>query len=209
MDPERTADAPRPAWWETLGAWLHVWTPPRGTEVPPVPWGWVAVAAAALAVAVAAVVLAVAPALDEAKRKTAAEDARRHAAARRAQAERLRHDQRATVVPLRAGPLEPQVVAAIETGARARLRAGELSAERILAVECDGFERVARGRLRGSCLAVQRVVQTDPPVRVGVPFVAVVARDRRSLAWCKVNELAGEGASFVQVRVPLPARCRR
>jgi hypothetical protein len=53
------------------------------------------------------------------------------------------------------------------------------------------------------------VVQTDPPVRVGVPFVAVVARDRRSLAWCKVNELAGEGASFVQVRVPLPARCRR
>ena len=23
---------------EIIGAWLHIWTPPRGVEIPPVPW---------------------------------------------------------------------------------------------------------------------------------------------------------------------------
>ena len=48
-----------------------------------------------------------------------------------------------------------------------------------------------------------------PPIRIGVPFVAVVAADRRSVAWCKVNLLAGEGAAFAQVHVPLPKPCAR
>src|SRR4051812_20957085 len=30
--------APKLGRWETLGAWLHVWTPHRDAEVPPVPW---------------------------------------------------------------------------------------------------------------------------------------------------------------------------
>jgi hypothetical protein len=33
---------------ETLGAWLRVWTPPRGAVVPPVPKGKIAIGAAAV-----------------------------------------------------------------------------------------------------------------------------------------------------------------
>jgi len=62
-------DRPRAAWWEVLGAWLHVWTPPRGVAVPPVPWRWVAAAGAGLVALVAVVVLVVAPKVDEGKRR--------------------------------------------------------------------------------------------------------------------------------------------
>jgi hypothetical protein len=199
-----------PTRWEVLGAWLHVWTPPRDAVVPPVPWRQVAVGAALVVAVVVAGFLTVVPAIEDAKERGAAEDARRSAASRRAQEARLRRDQRATVVPLAPGALEPQVAAAVEEGAGARLRAGELGAARVvLGVECADPVPYSGGRLRFACLAVERVSRTNPPVRVGQPFVAVVARDRRSLAWCKTNELAGEGAAFLQVRVPLPAACAR
>jgi len=74
-------DRPRAAWWEILGAWLHVWTPPRGVAVPPVPWRWVAAAGAGLVALVAVIVLVVAPKVDEGKRRGAATEARQTAQA--------------------------------------------------------------------------------------------------------------------------------
>jgi hypothetical protein len=200
---------PRAAWWEVLGAWLHLWTPPRGVEVPPVPWRWVGVGAAGVAAAVAAWLVLGRPAIDEAKREGVTEQARRAAVSRRAEEARLRRDQRVTVVRLRSGPLAPQVVAAVEAGARARLRTGELGAKRIRDVRCDPAERFTRDRLRFHCLAVEIEKRSYPPLRIGKPFVAVVSADRRSLAWCKVNLVAGEGAAFSQVTVPLPKPCAR
>jgi hypothetical protein len=192
-----------------LGAWLHLWTPPRGVEVPPVPWRWVAAGAGGLAVAVAAVLLVVMPAIDDAKREGAATETRQAATRARAREAHLRHDQRATIVRLGAGPLRRQVVAAVESGARARMRSGELDVERILRVRCEGPEPFTRERLRFECLAVEIERDSYPPLRIGKPFVAVVSPDRRTLAWCKVNLLAGEGSAFAQVHVPLPRSCAR
>jgi len=158
---------------------------------------------------VAAVVLLVSPKVDEGKRRGAAVQARQTAQARREAAIALRRDQRVTFVRLDRGPVVPQIVAAVDAGVRARMRSGELPAKRILSVECDAPRRYSRGRTSYACLAVRSVSRTKPPVKLGLPVVAVLAPDRRTFAWCKVNEIAGEGASYAQVHVPLPRACAR
>lgn len=199
----------RPARWEIVGAWLHVWTPPRDTAVPPVPWRWVAAAAAGVALLGVLTLTVIAPAVDRAKRRTAAAAARTAAENRAAERVRLRHDQRVTVVRLSKGAIAPQVEAAVDHGARARVRSGELKApNQILRTTCKGPARAPAGRLSYSCLAAT-TVSTEPRVlTVGFPFVAVVSAGRRSLAWCKENPFAGEGMAFRQVSVPLPHACR-
>src|SRR3954452_1683992 len=72
---------PRLTRWEIVGAWLHVWTPPKGLEVPPVPlrklalWGLIGAIVIAAAAAIAV------PKIAAARRKGAAELARDQAAA--------------------------------------------------------------------------------------------------------------------------------
>ena len=67
---------------EVLGAWLRVWTPPRGAVVPPVPWRPLAIAAALVAVALlAAAALLVPGILDDREREP--RHGRHHGAARR------------------------------------------------------------------------------------------------------------------------------
>jgi hypothetical protein len=200
---------PRAAWWEVLGAWLRLWTPPRDVEVPPVPWRWVGAGAAGVLAVVAAWLVLARPAIDEAKRAGATERARQVSVSRGIEEARLRRDQRVTIVPLGSGSLRAQAVAAVEKGARARLRSGELGINRLLDVRCDPAEQFTRNRLRFHCLAVAIEKRSYPPLRIGKPFVAVVSSDRRSLAWCKVNLVAGEGAAFSQVTVPLPKPCAR
>ena len=57
---------------EILGAWLHVWTPPRDVEIPPVPWRklaiWAGVGAVVLGVALAVMI----PRINEGKDERAA-----------------------------------------------------------------------------------------------------------------------------------------
>jgi hypothetical protein len=201
-------DAPRAARWEIVGAWLKIWTPPRDVQVPPVPWRWVATAVVAVVALGVVVMLTVAPAIDSAKQRGAAKETREVAAARRAQQAFLLHQQRATKVTLKAGSLKRQVEAEVDAGARARVRTRELPARRVLNTECKGPVRVSGSRLRYSCLAVEYASSAGTRLKIGQPFVAILSRDRRSLTWCKVNEVAGEGASMAQVRVPLPAGCR-
>ncbi|MEA2195495.1 MAG: hypothetical protein QOG42_1929, partial [Solirubrobacteraceae bacterium] len=76
--------------WETLGAWLRIWTPPRDVEIAPVPWRAVALLAAALAVATAACVVLVLPAVDRAMLRSGACVAGRLAASARVVRARLR-----------------------------------------------------------------------------------------------------------------------
>src|SRR3954451_4639904 len=93
--PSATKSAePRLSRVEILGAWLHVWTPPKGLEVPPVPWRKVARwgAGAAIVIAVAAVLII--PAVTEGKRTGEAKRAREQATALAAERARLRADQR-------------------------------------------------------------------------------------------------------------------
>ena len=196
---------PRAAWWEVLGAWLHLWTPPRGVEVPPVPWRWVAAVAAGI-VAVVAVLASPRRARDR-RREARGRDRRRPARPRRAAgpggvpAPRPARDRRPASAPGRsrrrfAPPSRPARAPACARASCARSGSSGCAATRP--------EPFTRGRLRYECLAVRVATRSYPPIRIGVPFVAVVSADRRSVAWCKVNLLAGEGAAFAQVTVPLP-----
>src|ERR671937_408158 len=116
------ARRPRILSWEVVGAWLHVWTPPKDVEVPPVPWRWVFLVAAGLVGLVVVAMLTVVPALDTGKEKGRAEQERMAAASKSAQVAHLRRDQRATIVALHRGNIEQQVAAAVGAGARARIR---------------------------------------------------------------------------------------
>lgn len=203
------AGAPRAAWWEVLGAWLRIWTPPRDVVVPPLPRRAAAVAAAGLALLAGLVLLFVVPAVDDAKRRGAAQEARRSAAAARAEAVRLRRDQRATTARLAAGALVPQVAARIQRDARARLQAGELEGRGIRGVDCEAPEPASRGRLSLQCVAVTLDRSRDKrPLKMGYPFVAVVSADRRRVTWCKENLMAAEGLAYLQRMVRLPPGCR-
>jgi hypothetical protein len=82
---------PRASAWEIVGAWLHLWTPPRDVEVPRIPRRGAAIVAAVLAAVAAVVVLVLVPAIDSGKRAGAERRARAeaaHAARLRADAER-------------------------------------------------------------------------------------------------------------------------
>src|SRR5438445_13690810 len=94
---------PRLTRWETVGAWLHIWTPPKGLEVPPVPWRKLAVWGLIGAVVIGAAAAIAVPKIDDAKRKGAAELAREQAAADAKERARLRADQRVHRVVVPAG----------------------------------------------------------------------------------------------------------
>jgi hypothetical protein len=130
--------------WEIVGAWLHVWTAPKGLEVPPVPWRKVALyglgAAALIGVALALIV----PPLNDAKRKGEATRAREAAAVLAAERARLSADQRVHTVRVTSAhgsPVEKTLVAALERAitadARGRARRGTINGP-VLGTACEG-----------------------------------------------------------------------
>src|SRR3954447_10685798 len=128
---------PRLTRWEIVGAWLHVWTPPKGLEVPPVPWRKLALWGS-LGVLVIGVAAAIAvPRIDAGKKKGAAERAREEAAAVRAEHARLRADQRVHRLRAPAG-IAPVVAleSAITADAKARVAAKTITGP-VLATKCE------------------------------------------------------------------------
>src|SRR6478752_3106688 len=73
--------------WEILGAWLHVWTPPRGAQIPPIPWRrigiWTAIGTAVLAIAAAIAVPRISAGKQAGAHRDAVTQARDRAAERR------------------------------------------------------------------------------------------------------------------------------
>src|SRR5262245_41006287 len=60
---------------EILGAWMHLWVPPRDAYVPPIPWKKIGIGFAAV-LAVTGIALAImVPRIDEHKEQTAAANA--------------------------------------------------------------------------------------------------------------------------------------
>src|SRR5258707_7067281 len=73
---------PRLSRTETVGAWLHLWTPPRDAEVPPVPWRRIGIGATIAAIVLAVLAAWLVPRIDSAKRHQAATERRARAALR-------------------------------------------------------------------------------------------------------------------------------
>ena len=90
---------------EIIGAWLHLWVPPRDAYVPPIPWKKLGIGFAAL-LAVTGIALAImVPRIDDTKQQTAAEkaDYKRHAVAinraRITKAQAPRHGEAKSLLP--------------------------------------------------------------------------------------------------------------
>ena len=211
----RRRDPTRPGTFETIGAWLGVWTPRRDIVVPPPPWRKIALGALGL-IAVAAVAVAlIAPAIERGKAERAASARQREAAFEAAKRRRLARESRprrgrgerpsgklSPAVELRArrglvGDLEH----AISRDARARVRTGELDGP-VLATECEinppSQRRVERDpQATGSDYECLVVTSRDPEERfsVGYSFDAAVDYRRFSFRWQRACRPPGEGAA--------------
>jgi hypothetical protein len=179
---------------ETLGAWLGLWTPPRGETVPPVPWRTIGVAAIVLVAAAGAAAALVLPdvASDrrDARERAERAEARRHAAFL-AQVDREQRPRtgRGTLAAARA---------AVERDARER------TSKPVSGVECEPFPRSvgAPRRRTGAfdCLAVTSRLPGGGVI--GMNFRVVV--ERGQYAFCRIIPLGDRD----RLTHPLPAACR-
>jgi hypothetical protein len=214
------SDRRRAGRFETLGAWLRVWTPPRDVEVPPVPWRKLLLYGVPVLALVAAGTWLAFREGDEANRERAAEEALRDERRAAAERERLREDQAlhtAQVAPATRPRLVMRLEAAILADATARARSGDLE-QGVRRVECEPYPRTASRRARERdpavrsgryhCLAVSRdIVGTDEGL-LGYPFFARIHYREGRLAWCKINPIPGEQAVPDPRKVAaLPAGC--
>lgn len=212
---------PRASWWEVLGAWLHVWTPPRDVEIPSPRRAAVAGLAVVAAAAVVVVAL-VAPAIDRSKARDAAAAAREREAATAALRVRLAAQQRAhhgrapEVARLYAtgrraaslATLSAAARASVERDVRARVAAGELPGP-VERVSCEPRERERGARVHLDCLAVTaaHTHKRIHEVRLGHPFVVGGSLRDGRYAWCKDNRKPGEGSFGRSAQVALPVAC--
>jgi hypothetical protein len=211
------AAAVRATRWEILGAWLRIWTPPRDVEIPPIPRRTAALIALALAAATVVAALTITPAVDRAKQRSAASEARRLAASNRAQRAALRRDQRVqtarapTVARLYAAGrhaaaravLVRAAQASVAGDARARVAAGEFEVP-VREVRCRPRRGGVAPRVRLSCFAV---TSQTARVAVGQPFDVAGSLRTGRYAWCHLNPPPAEGATGTGVRVSLSAAC--
>jgi type II secretory pathway pseudopilin PulG len=204
---------PRLSRWEILGAWLHLWTPPKGLEVPPVPWRKIALWSAVAAIVLGAAAAIAVPKIDSSKKEGAAERARQEAAAIAAERARLRADQRIHRLTIAAGAAPVAALeGAITADAKQRAAAKTISGP-VLSTKCEQagtsapvfpdsvvykcFVKTATG-LRG---------QGNDVLGTGYPFVATIYTNKRTAAWCKQNPHADEKGSRGDVRVKLSPVC--
>jgi hypothetical protein len=219
--------APRLTRFETLGAWLHVWTPPRGAVVPPIPWRRIGIGAVIAAVLLGGFAAWLVPRIDRAKRSEAAAERRSAAAVSARERRILARDQRlhsGRAPSLPADPaaarraVVPDLARAITADARARTAAGTLAGH-VQATTCAPF---TRGPVRTApsptaasagyaCTAVTRRIPRSArnvPGVIGYPFWGRVNFRRGTFVWCKINLRPGErGIGGEPAFVALPAPC--
>jgi hypothetical protein len=212
-----TNDTPKLTRLEVLGAWLGVWTPPRGAVLPPVPWPKVALGAAILAVVAVLVAVLGAPAIDEAKTESAATERRAEDERRAARRERQRREQRPRlgrlVDPGARGRALVSVEAAIGRDARRRFN------PRAAPATCDatpGADATAP-RVAYDCLSSVRAIvgaadQEGARGELGIPYRAVLDFERGRYAFCRVTPIPGEQIvpdPRSLVEIPRPCRIPR
>ena len=219
---ERSGD--RLGRWETLGAWLGFWTPPRGAVVPPVPWRRLAIGGAVL---VAVVGVAAAVALPRiAEDRSAARERQQRAAAERhaaflATVDREQRPRRGTgeADPGRGAPagrrreVRGALVGAAEAGIAAD--AGRRTGRDVEGVDCEPFPRAAasasvpaddlsRAASAYGCIAVTARLKGGDEGVIGIPFRLVVDYEAGRFAWCRIVPLGDRD----RLAHPLPDDCR-
>jgi hypothetical protein len=215
---------------EIVGAWLHLWTPPRGVEIPPVPWRKLAIGTGIGVVLVGIALAIMVPRIDATKTQTAAEDAAFRAKARQESNARITHAQRATVGEAKAllpaaGASTGEVAAAraalvehvktdMYTQAQARGRAGEIrpvtappTCER-----APGTPETGDYGVFNCYMPTQEIKRSRRNLSgsLGYPFRAVVHYDTFTYAWCRSEPVPGEKLVVdPEAAVQLPAACQR
>jgi hypothetical protein len=211
---------------EVLGAWLGVWTPPRGAVVPPVPWRQIAIAAGLLAIALLAAAALLVPGILE-ERDRADERAREAAERRHAQAqEAADREQRprtgAGAADPGGGAPEARRVRAREAllaSAHEALQADAAirGAGKVEGLDCEPFPRGSAPRPPVEDLAVERAVYQCVAVTsrfgeggeqegvIGIPFRLVTDFPRGRFAFCRIVPLSDQD----RLTHPLPDACRR
>ena len=224
---------------ETLGAWLGVWTPPKGATVPPVPKRKLAAGTAIVALALAALAVWLVPRIQHAKRSTAGAERRAETALTARERRRLALDQRLHqargVEPARLGGARPTELA----------RRQALVHELEQSITRDAHQRAAAGTLRGPVLRTScRPYSREPTApssqpsltatsgkyecltvtgtiprggrsiggALGYPFWARVNFSAYSYVWCRINLRPGErgiGGETAVVSLPAPCNLQR
>lgn len=222
--PEQKANA-----FEILGAWLHVWTPPRDVRIPPVPWRKLAIGTGIGAVVVGIALAILVPRIDDSKQQTAAETAAFKERARAANVARINASQKAkfgdakSLLPAAgASPAEienakaqlmDKVEADMYADAQARGKAGEIKPVTAPPV----CERAQGTPTTGPVGVFNCFIQTTPITQgkrnmagaLGYPFRTVVHYDTFTYAWCKAELVPGEKLVVDAASAPLlPEACR-
>ena len=205
---------------ETVGAWLHIWTPARDVEVPPAPWRRILLIGLPILAVAAGTFWLVVDDASETKREREAVEAREEAVRKAAEREQLAAEQ-ALHVKRAPSADRPVLVAALEraifTDARMRVRRGELEFA-VDRVDCEPFPRTAPRQAAESdptlrsgryhCLAVTSDIVGTGEGSIGYPFFARIRYHGARLAWCKINPIPGEQAVPDPREVAnLPAGC--
>jgi hypothetical protein len=222
---ERAPD--RLGFFEVLGAWLGLWTPPRGVVVPPVPWRKIAVGTAVLVVALGTAGAILIPDVVE-DREAAAERERRAEAERHAaflasvDREQRPRRGRGEADPGRGAPEGRRLAArsALLGSAEAAIArdAGTRTTKPIRGMECSPFPRtldetdpateLSRPAASYQCVAVTSRFgeRSDVANRgvIGMPFRLVLHFDRGRFAFCRIVPLGDRD----RLSHPLPDACR-
>jgi hypothetical protein len=213
---------------ERLGAWLGLWTPPRGVEVPPAPWRAIGVGAAVVAALLGTAAAIAIPRIEDRReadrQREEASEARRHEAflahVRREQAPRHgsgEADPGATDARARRLQARRSLLASAATAIAGDARRGtDKDVER--AAECEPFPRSLSGldpaaeldrpAATYDCVAVTaRFGRADQPGGrgiIGTQYRLVVHFRRGRFAWCRVIPLGDRD----RLSNPLPDACR-
>ena len=210
---------------EVIGAWLHLWTPPRDVVIPPVPWRKLALGAAIAALVLGVALAVMIPRINDGKERRATQERVEKAKADAANRARVIELQKprsgsaaqllppagasATEVSVAREDLLHNVESAITADAQARAAKGEMSR-----VQGPTTCAPAAGASEGvfDCYTVVRKVpkvETNAAGSIGYPFRAVLDYKDFSFAFCRVEQFPGEKLVPDPSKVvQLPAACR-
>ena len=214
---------------EIVGAWLHIWVPPRDVEIPPVPWRKLALWGGAGVVVLGVALAILVPRIDQGKARRAAADNAAQARARVENRRRIvaeqtpRRGAAAALRPAAAAPpavrqaarqqLIPRIASDVFADARARAARGQIHAVGGPSTCAAHAGTTLSGRIGVlDCFVVADKIKATAGTSAGAagyPFRAVVDFRRYTFAWCKVEGIPGEmSVPDPRLVVALPRACQ-